>query len=184
MERSDDRTWVGSGGSMRKVAKKVFFPPLCIVALAGAAAMGQQVVTFGITSAGPNNLAGVYTDPYNGVVCQSGQPNCNSVQNTPLLAFCDDFFDDVNPPQYWQAFSTDLALLPGEPSTTVYYSTGGTFNGQTFTETQGYVAAAILAIDSLQARQINDVNTENVLSFALWSIFDANITVPCGTGVP
>jgi len=33
----------------------------------------------------------------------------------------------------------------------------------------------MLAVQSLQAQQANDVNAENVLSFALWSIFYANI---------
>ena len=124
-----------------------------------SAAFGQTIVNFGITSAGPNNLADIYTDPYNGVV-----------NGTPVLAFCDDFTDEISPPESWTAYDTNLSQLPDSP-TTVYFS-GGTVYGTTYSETTEYIAAAMLAMQSLQT---SDVNTQNELSFALWDIFDPNV---------
>jgi len=169
-----------------------------------AAADAQTTVNFGITGAGPtgNNLAGVYTDPYAGCVgCTSGTPG------TSVQIFCDDFTDDVSPPEYWQAFATNISAFtasgnvatvyysatttpsgapvpPGNPSTTPTTYAGlptGLVSGwgvaqesQPFSQTTDYIAAAILAAESITAGSGNPT-AQNDLSFALWGIFDPTL---------
>ncbi|MES1257722.1 MAG: hypothetical protein ABUS51_04800, partial [Acidobacteriota bacterium] len=135
---------------------------------ASAALASQPVVNFGITSAGPDNLAGVFTDPYHGLIDNT----------TPVAAFCDDFSDDVSPPQFWNALVTNLAELPTSP-TSVFYG-DGVVDGTLYPEVTRYIAASILAVESLQSP---DANVRNELSFALWGIFDPAVlltTCPLG----
>jgi len=157
---------------------------------------GQTVVNFGITAAGPtgNNLAGVYTDPYVGCVgCTAGPP---STPGTTVQIFCDDFTDDVSPPEYWLANSTSLSQFTGANNVqTVYYSSApdspattptsyaglpttlgvsGWSSTASYSQTSDYIAAAILASESISAGSSNET-AQNDLSFALWGIFDSTL---------
>lgn len=150
-----------------------------------SAAFSQTTVEFGITAPGPgdNNLSGVYTDPYQGNVGATAA-NGSGTQVVPgtgtaILAFCDDFTDDVSPPQYWTAFQTDLSQLTDGPTVAdanpyVYY---GDYNGAaTLTATQqttDYIAVAILAVESLN--NSGNATVQNQLSFALWDIFNPSV---------
>ena len=55
------------------------------ICFALSAAAAQPTVNFGITAVGADNLAGVYTDPYHGLINGT----------TEIAAFCDDFTDDA-----------------------------------------------------------------------------------------
>jgi hypothetical protein len=132
----------------------------CLVLLTSsgftASALGD--VTFEITSPTPNNLGGVYTDPYNALV--------NGVS---IAAFCDDFTDNVTPPQTWDALATNLSQINGSTST-VYYDGPA--------QLTDYIAAAILATESLplyQSSNPSDIAEANDISFALWGIFDPTL---------
>ncbi len=154
-----------------------------------SAMFGQTTVNFGITGAGPtgDNLAGVYTDPYTGCL------GCTSTSNlgVPLQIFCDDFTDDVSPPEFWKAYSTNLSAFTGSNNvSSVYYSSPATtpteYSGlptnlvsgwnatQTFSQTTDYIAVAILAAESLQQGTGNPT-AQNDLSFALWGVFDSTL---------
>ncbi len=120
-----------------------------------------QTVQFEITSPNPNNLAGVYTDPYNAVVAGT----------TSIEAFCDDFSDNVTPPETWSALTTNLSQFTSTPPpvSSVFYTTGAAAN-----QTQDYIAAAILASEGLQNYQSNPA-VANDISFALWGVFDTTL---------
>jgi hypothetical protein len=122
-----------------------------------------QTVQFTITSSTSNNLGGVYTDPYNALI--------NGV--TSLPAFCDDFSDNVSPPQTWTALVTDLSQFSsGTTVSSVYYTTGALAD-----QTQDYIAAAILAAKGLQYYQTNPA-IANEISFAEWAVFDTALLSP------
>jgi hypothetical protein len=131
---------------------------IAMVVSFGAAVQGATpTVNFGITGAGPNNLGGVYTDPY--------QISVNG--DSSLLGFCDDFTDNVYPPQYWTALVTNLNEIPTNP-TTVFFG-DGIIDGTHYTELARYIAAAIIATDSLT--HLADVTRANDDSYALWAVF-------------
>jgi hypothetical protein len=136
--------------------------PRSLVAIAflcfASAAFGQDV-PFGIT-AKPTVLDGVHTDPYNALV-----------NGTPIVAFCDDFTDEVTPGQNWSTLATNLSQFPSTslPVSTVYFKTG---TGAT--QTQDYIAAAILASEALQSSTSNRGMTDDI-SFALWGVFDPTL---------
>ncbi len=121
------------------------------------------VPCFGIVGPGPtnNNLAGVYTDPYQAVGANSA------------LAFCDDYFDEVDPPESWNALVTNLNVLsPSSDATSVYYTGGTLLDNNAYSQQTLYIAAAILAAESLNT---SSVAQQNQLSFALWGIFDPDV---------
>lgn len=143
-----------------------------------SAAFGQTTVEFGITAPGTtgNNLSGVYTDPYQGYIeAVGGTPGQGG---TAVAAFCDDFTDDVSPPQYWTAFDTNLSQFPGTnnvPVNSVYY---GDYNGPgnlltAAQQTTDYIAVAILAVESMH--NTGNAAVQNQLSFALWDVFDSGV---------
>jgi hypothetical protein len=131
-----------------------------IALLCFASAAFGQTVPFEIVSPNSNNLGGVYTDPYNALV-----------NGTPVEAFCDDFTDEVSAGQSWNALATNLSQFPSAspPVLTVYYKTGVVIS-----QTQDYIAAAILASEGLQAYTSNPT-TANEISFALWGVFDTTL---------
>ena len=138
------------------------------ICFALSAAAAQPTVNFGITAVGADNLAGVYTDPYHGLINGT----------TEIAAFCDDFTDDVSPPQFWTALVTNLSELPNSPSS-VFFSDSN-IDGKSYSETTEYIAAAMLAVQSLESP---DADTRSELSFALWGIFDPPVlanTCPLG----
>jgi len=169
---------------MRLLTPKAAFLSLAMGLGLASAAFGQTVVNFGVTGPGPtdNNVANVYTDPYTGCV-GSG---CMSNPQTTMQIYCDDFVDDVNPPQYWNAFATNLSQLPSDPKD-VYFSGTTSYSLpklvpnsswnpslETFSQVTDYIAAAILVTDSMAAGAGNPV-AQDEYSFALWGIFDPSL---------
>jgi hypothetical protein len=144
---------------------------LTSAALAAFAA-NPPVVNFGISAPGAGALAGIYTDPYQG-----------SVNGAPVEAFCDDFVNEVTPPQYWSAFQTNLSAFTGtqsSPVSTVYYQTtdAAAAPGNKITplqQTEDYIAASWLAYESLLAQAAGDLTAQEQYSFALWDILDPNV---------
>jgi hypothetical protein len=142
-------SWKTSVTRMATIAMAAF----CTAAVQGA----TPTVNFGITGAGPNNLGGVYTDPY----------QISAGGDTSILGFCDDFTDNVYPPQYWTALATNLSEIPTNP-TTVFFG-DGIIDGNHYTQLTRYIAAAIIATDSLV--HLADVTRANDDSYALWAVF-------------
>jgi hypothetical protein len=152
---------------------------VCLAMMTGTglvqSALGQVTLnnTFTITGVNGNNLGGVYTDPYIATVNNG----------IPLLVFCDDFTDNVSLPETWNANGTDLSAFNGStPVSSVYFGIEGqngqsfpdTINGVTYTQTQEYIAAAILVEQGLNSYQ-TDPQAANDYSFALWGIFDPGL---------
>jgi len=159
---------------------------------------------FGITSpgTGTNQMGGVYTDPYQGRINATAVAGTDGTQvvagtGTNIAAFCDDFTNDVYPPQFWNANETDLNAFSdsnGTQVTSVYYQVANATQ-----QTTDYIAVAMLALDSLQAasgtgafgtggvyasvlaglsgQQLADakLKAQEQLSFALWDIFDTAV---------
>lgn len=149
---------------------KGLFKAILIGACFVSAALCQTTVEFGITSPGNHVLSGVYTDPYQGYVeAVGGVPGQGGFA---VAAFCDDFTDDIFPPQFWNAFVTDLSALSDSnlsPVSTVYY---GAYSPTILTPTQqttDYIAVAMLAAESMA--NMGNAVVQNQLSFALWDIF-------------
>jgi hypothetical protein len=141
-----------------------------------SAVLCQTTVEFGITSpgSGSNVLSGVYTDPYQGYVeSVGGAPGAGG---TAVAAFCDDFTDDVSPPQFWTAYDTDLSALSNAnagPVSSVYYGDYSPTMLSPALQTQDYIAVAMLAVLSME--NTGNVAVQNQLSFALWDIFDPTL---------
>jgi hypothetical protein len=191
---------INRGGTMRIRGAKGLWLALAIGFFGTSAMFGQPTVGFGITGPGANsyNLAGVYTDPYQGCLgCTSSNPGTALPQ-----IFCDDFTDDVTPPEYWTAYETSLSAFNGSNVSSVYYSrtvTQGTvfsalpnnlLTGAANTawntlattgvsQTTAYIAAVILAAQSITAGNTLTgtarETAQNDLSFALWGIFDPTL---------
>jgi hypothetical protein len=150
---------------------------ICLTLAVGTGlAMGQVTTgnTFTITGVNGNNLGGVYTDPYLATI------NGTAIS---VPVFCDDFTDNVSVPETWTANETNLASFNGStPVSSVYFGVEGqngqlfpdTINGVTYTQTQEYIAAAILVEDGLNTYQ-NNATAANDYSFALWGIFDPTL---------
>jgi len=157
----------------------------------GSVAFGQTA--FEIVGVGPNNnnLAGVYTDPYEGTAGVSS-----------VLAYCDDFVDNVTPGESWQALDTNLNQFTATSNVqSVYYkgtttyslpsdsSSSSSFPGfsGTYGQTTDYIAAAMLAVQATEilATDPGDTNPADEeklsdLSFALWGIFDPSLLKQAG----
>lgn len=165
---------------------------------------------FGILAPGAGQMGGVYTDPYQGYYngnsastnLGAGSGDTTNAQktffnqpgysgtSTAVAAFCDDFTNDVNPPQYWNAFDTNLAAFTGTDTVeTVYYGTTAQNTQSAADQTQNYIAMAWLAYQSTlepstypnptwqQRQQI--LTEQEQLSYALWNVEDNNVL---GTG--
>jgi len=187
---------------MRTVVPKAFGRAL-LIGVGFVSAVFCQTVEFGITSGSNNNntniLGGIYTDPYQGNV---GATPTNSTgtavqpgTGTAVAAFCDDFTNDVNPPQFWTADQTNLNAFTGTGYvSTVYFGANGNAVGSPISaaqQTQDYVEVAYLAMESLDAgagigpafsslTAQQQLTVQEQISFALWDIFDpAVLTSDC-----
>ena len=101
-------------------------------------------------------MDGVFTSPYTGNV--NGGPN--------IPAICDDFLDDVNPPEYWKALATNLANLGTSTTDDVLLVDARSVGA---TQQQAYMVVAYLAEEILGT---TDETLRGELSFALWEVFD------------
>jgi hypothetical protein len=177
--------------------------------LASTAFGDSPKVEFGILS--PNTsqyLAGVYTDPYvgytNGNTALGNGTGYNSAifssaHATQVAAFCDDFANDVTPPQYWVAYDTNLTSLTS--TSPVYYQgtsgssyttsdwdptiyennamgtlVGGSsssLSSTTFSQIADYIAVAYLASESQGAT--GSASAQEIYSYGLWGVFDPGL---------
>jgi len=143
---------------MRNVMPRAVYIVAALLVLAtGAFAVTtvQLTITSGSAPNGTSGvMGGVYTSPYSG--------NVNGGATIPII--CDDFQDEVYPPQTWQAIATNLAQLGSATTGDVYFEQNGGTQQQI-----DYMTAAVLAEDILST---TNETTRGELSFALWSIFD------------
>ena len=128
-------------------------------AMGAMGAMPQSTVQLTITSGtAPNGtygvMGGVYTSPYTG--------NINGGASIPII--CDDFYDDVFPPETWTALGTNLSQLGAATTNQVYFEQNGGTQQQI-----DYMTAAVLAEGILGT---SDQTLRGELSFALWGVFD------------
>jgi hypothetical protein len=132
---------------------------LVIFLLAAASVASADTLT--ITGVGGNSLGGVYVAPYNFTVNGS---------STTLI--CDDYWDEVNPPQTWNAAASTFTTLAN-----VYFSGGtgltSTLSPVSLTKLQAYEAVAWLAqqIFILDKNSANNLQVAE-LNWAIWEIFD------------
>ena len=198
-----------SGGGVRKTVALTITVGIGLV----STVFGQSTTEFGVYGPGPGgpNLAGVYTDPYVGYYnsgltglgsATSSSPNYStqlwtSSSSTRVAAFCDDFANEIDPPQYWNAYDTNLGSLPtttpplyyggtsgsayttSQWNPTIYNSASGTSGSgaalgtQTFSQTADYIAVAYLAYES--QNDTGDTTAQEIYSFALWAVFDPRL---------
>jgi hypothetical protein len=158
---------------MKRTTSRLAF--LTFVSALGFAQLTWGDVSFTINGVNGNSLGGVYTDPYSASINGGAS----------VAAFCDDFIDNVSVPETWTATDTNLSQFDGStPVTTVLFSVNGgntyTFNSLpprppiTATQTQEYIAAAILAEEGLNT-YATDSAAANDYSFALWGLFDPSL---------
>ena len=127
--------------------------------LAPLAARANPVVSIELTGLNSASLNGVYTEPYNA-----------QIGSMPAIVYCDDFYDDVNTGQVWQATVTNMSSL----STTSLDTTLMFHDSTAATQASNYMAAAWLAEQiagqnqHLSAGQL----TAEQESYALWYVFD------------
>ncbi|HVZ15530.1 MAG TPA: hypothetical protein VG897_00295 [Terriglobales bacterium] len=183
--------------------------------LASTAFGDTPTVEFGIYSANTSQyLAGVYTDPYigyynNNTALGNGtgynSAIFSSANATQVAAFCDDFTNDVTPPQYWVAYDTSLTALTS--TSPVYYQgtsgssyatstwdpaiqennamgtlVGGSsssLSSSTFSQIADYIAVAYLAYESQQAMGGSNcqacAQAQERYSYGLWGVFDPSL---------
>ncbi|HZR63554.1 MAG TPA: hypothetical protein VFA85_00305 [Terriglobales bacterium] len=140
--------------------------PALFLGLAAGAIAGptvQLTITSGSAPDGSYGvMGGVYTSPYTGQVGGNGP-------NIPII--CDDFSDEVTPPETWTALATNLADLGAPTTNNVYWNQGGGAtqpSGETLQQ-YNYSVAAYLAE---QIVSTTDETQLGYLSFALWEVFD------------
>lgn len=161
---------------MRKNRNLMLLGCLCAgMWLAPLAAQANPVVSMELTGVSGASLNQVNTDPYFAQIGPAGLTSGSqftSANSESVAVYCDDFFDDVNVGQVWQATVTNM----GQLSTTTL-DTGLMFNGTSAsTQATDYMAAAWLAEQiaglnqTLPAGQL----TAEQDSYALWYIFDTN----------
>ena len=169
----------------------------CAFGLAGSAFGGAtcagpncSVTEFGILGPGAGVLAGVYTDPYQGYYNNNltnlgegrGDSSLWHSPSVAVAAFCDDFTNDVNPPQYWNAYDTNLAAFTGTTNVeTVYYGTAAQNTQSASLQAKNYIAMSWLAYQSIVTTSAN-IAAQEQLSYALWDI--ENPAVLSGTDCP
>jgi PEP-CTERM motif len=151
----------------------------CLVAgacLAPLAAQATPVVSMELTGVNGASLNQVNTAPYYAQIGPAGLTQgsqFNSTNSTSLAVYCDDFLDDVQVGQVWQATVTNVGAL----STTVL-DTNLMFNAGMTAATQAsdYMAAAWLAEQIAAQNQTlpSGQLTAEQDSYALWYIFDSN----------
>ncbi len=182
--------------------------------LASTAFGDTPTVEFGIYSANTSQyLAGVYTDPYvgytNGNTALGNGWGYNSAifsnaNATQVAAFCDDFTNDVTPPQYWVAYDTSLTALNdslyykdnndgyttagSQYATTgpggwnpLIYTNSATGDGGTGTKLSSLLfsqEADYIAVAYLayeSQQATGDASAQELYSYGLWGVFDPGL---------
>ena len=127
-----------------------------------------------------SHLGGVYTDPYYATIGPANQSG-PTVSGVTMAVLCDDFTTNVNIGDIWQATSTSVAMLSNNnPSTWLPLKFD---QGDGVTQYNDYMAAAYLATEIMSTDQSTPTGAHDaeLMSFALWGIFDPNGTPsdPC-----
>lgn len=144
----------------------------CLAPLAAEATpIANPVVSMELTGVAGPSLNGIYTDPYYASVGPAGLTTGSQFtsQNSASIAvYCDDFYDQVQTGQIWQATVTNL----GQLSTTTVDSTLMFSGTSAATQASDYMAAAWL-VEQIAGGTLTTSQTE-LDSYAIWSIFDPN----------
>lgn len=155
---------------MKNAMPKALYIAAALVILFATGALAQSTVQMTITSGtAPNGtygvMGGVYTSPYTG--------NINGGASIPII--CDDFYDDVYPPQTWTALATNLAQLGAATTNLVYFDQNNVAQQQIEYMTAAVLAEAVLS-GTLGTTSVGTTETvKGELSFALWGVFDPNM---------
>jgi hypothetical protein len=141
--------------------------------LAPLAAQASPVVSMELTGVDGSSLNQTYTNPYYAEIGPAGltqDSQFNSTSSDPLVVYCDDFYDDVQTGQVWQATVTNMSRLSiTSPDTTLMFQ-----DMTPATQATDYMAAAWLAEQIAAQNQTlpSGQLTAEQESFALWYIFD------------
>ena len=128
------------------------FAGSCLASLAQA----NPVVSMELTSVNGASLNGIYTEPYYATIDNS----------QAVAVFCDDFYDDVQAGQTWQATVTNMSSLSKSS-----LDTDLMFHDMSpGRQTEDYMAAAWLA-EQIAGGKLSSTQSQ-LDSYALWRIFD------------
>jgi hypothetical protein len=122
---------------------------------------GQSLTLSGTVTSNPSE-AGIYTGAYP-FTFTSGSTS------TSINAVCDDFADEIYVGESWKVTVTPFSSLSstiGTNNASVMWG-GGAINGQTYSQSQLYDAAAYLV-----GLMNNSAYSVSNLSYAIWQIFD------------
>jgi len=143
--------------------------------MAPLAAQASPVVSMDLTGFGGASLNGFYTAPYHAQIGPAGltnQSQFSSANSESAAVYCDDFFDDVQAGQVWQATVTNMSeLSTGTLNTTLMFH-----DTTPATQAANYMAAAWL-VEQIAAQNQNVPSgqvTAEQDSYALWYVFDPN----------
>jgi len=161
-------------GVMRKSSNSILLG--CLLAAAYLAPLAAQaspiqnpVVSMEFTGVAGPSLNGIYTAPYYANVGPAGltqDSQFTSQNSTAIAIYCDDFYDDVDTGQVWQATVTNLDQL-----STTQVDTGLMFNDMSpARQVSDYMAAAWL-VEQIAGGNLTTLQTE-LDSYAIWRIFD------------
>lgn len=141
----------------------------CLVPLA---AQASPVVSMELTGFNGASLNQVYTAPYYGRIGPAGlteESQFTSSNSDAVAIYCDDFFDDVQSGQVWQATVTNLGQLSSASLNTTLMFHDMT-PGQ---QASSYMAAAWLA-EQIAGGKLTTLQAEQT-SYALWYVFDNEV---------
>lgn len=145
----------------------LLFVGSCLASLAQA----SPIVSMELTGVSGASLNGIDTAPYYANIGPAGLTKgsqFNSTNSESVAVYCDDFYDDVQTGQLWQASVTNMSQLS---ATTL--DTGLMFHGMSpAKQAEDYMAAAWLA-EQIAGGKLSTDQSE-LDSYALWLIFDAH----------
>jgi hypothetical protein len=137
---------------------------LIVLIFAASLSLSASTISLSLIDGGSNVMGGVYVGAYN-FTLQDGS------QSTPIKLVCDDFFDDVSPPETWNVLTSTYPTLANVKWT------GQWVNYQKV----GWLVQQMLS-------PANSSNTQTVgdIQWAIWDIFAPGVssTDPWGTVSP
>jgi len=133
----------------------------CLFVSVASLAFGNTTATFTLTGTNEGaNLGGVYTSPYFASI-ETGTTTVSTA------AICDDFSDDSYLGESWTANVTNYSNLSSFNSTVMW--TGTTWQGQTLSQAQEYMAVALLTEDLLPIYSSNPT-LAGEYGYAVWAL--------------
>jgi len=148
--------------------KALWTAGILLFCFASGNALATPSYNFTLTGVNGNYLGGVYTSPYYASI-KDGDGN---VIGVGVAVICDDFATDSYVGQSFWATATSVASLHG--GTEVKFDQGNATQQQTDYATAAFLVGEILAEDQTT---LTGAHNAEVLSFALWSLFDTNPNV-------